>query len=83
LRKKNLQTGWKACQQAGWLAGLPLGPFCRKGFSPQGEPVAGCSVCLFCIVAVSPARPIWTWQFFRSLVAASREVLLGKQDLLQ
>jgi len=62
---------------------LSVGPFCRKGFSPQGELVAGCSVGLLCSVAVISARPIWTWHSLRSLVAARREVLLGKQDLLQ
>ena len=49
---------------------VKVGPFCRKGLSPQGEPPWG-------------AHPLHVaaWPSFRPRLVAGREVLLGKQDL--
>ena len=59
-----------------------VGPACRAGFSPQGEPSAGNSIAHPKTVTVISGRLILTWHLARSQVAASREVLSGRKDLL-
>jgi hypothetical protein len=49
---------------------VKVGPFCRKGLSPQGEQC----------VDLDEDRN-WLCQSNCTVVAASREVLLGKEDL--
>ena len=53
-----------------WRVIVKVGPFCRKGLSPPGEPVRR-----------GNAMAGRYWRFSCTQVAASREVLLGKEDL--
>ena len=69
-----LVAGCDKSQSPARQAGPTVGPFCRKGLSPQGEPLGRTSAQRRRVVLQSTC--IW------SLVATSRKVQPGRLDLL-